>query len=83
MYIQAAFNISTGIIGSAKAHYISYSSDDSNLRTFINGSNGTYIVGASSTSCPTQSNINVSLTAVSVLGEGPPSTSVLIGEKMV
>ena len=79
--MQATFNIIAGKSGSVEAHNVSYSYDNKMFQTFINNSFGTFNVPTSS--CPAQSSINVSLTAVNELGEGPSSDPVIFGKKVI
>ena len=79
--MQATFNITAGKSGTVKAHNVSYGYDNIKFQNFINGSFGTFNVATSN--CPAQRSIDVSLTAVNVLGEGPPSDPVIIRKKII
>ena len=79
--MQATFNITVGKSGSVKAHSVSYSYDNIKSQNFIDGSFGTFNVPTSN--CPAQRSIDVSLTAINVLGEGPPSDPVIIRKKII
>ena len=81
--MQATFSITAGKSGSVKAYNVSYSFDDKIFQTFINSSDDTFMVEVPSSNCPTQGSINVSITAVNLLGEGPPSDPVVIGRKII
>ena len=79
----ASFVISDGIYGSILSYNVSYLSNTHSNSSIVPVSckddNCEYVVDVPSSLCPPLSDINVTVSAANILGQGPPSDTDTIG----